>query len=172
MHHTRKKKAITLIGEEKDPIIITKLLLDNQFTDEEVSEIIGSLSEGSASPADETAPVTSPAHSNESTANGTKPPPPLPVLPGRQSKYRQYDLWQVEIVRREITDPITRQRMVVIESFTAIKPIRKGVKLEEQVVRDMNAQSHNSLRRYYLSGSITNGNTEKVDITTASTDAK
>lgn len=169
MHHTRKKKALALIGEEKDPIVITKLLLDNQFTDDEASEVIESLSDGEAPAADEAtvAPTAAPVATRP--ANGTPPPAVVPV---KKSKYNQYDLWQVEIGRKETRDPISRQTMVVIDSFTAIKTIRKNVKLEEQVVNAMNAQSHNSLRRYYLSGSITNGNTEKADITTASTDAK
>ena len=163
MHHTRKKKALALIGDQTDPIAITKLLLDNEFTDEEATEVIGSLTDAAGE--DDKEPLgQSPAPVISATAPAT--------TTGKKSKYSQYDLWQIEVGRSEKRDPVSRQSYVVIESFTAIKPIRKGVKLESQVVNDMNAQSHNSLRRYYLSGSITNGNTEKVDITTASTDAK
>lgn len=165
MHHTRKKKALALIGETTDPIEITKLLLDNQFTDEEVSEVIAELGgEGetsgseTAGPETEQPPVTAPA-----------PPTKAKTVPsGKQSNYKVYDLWSVDISRRERANPANpREKIVEIESFTAIKQLRKNVKLEQSVVNDLNAQSHNSQRRYYESGSITNGNTEKVNITTA-----
>lgn len=164
MHHTRKKKALALIGETTDPIAITKLLLDNQFTDEEVSEVIADLggegdTAGSEAPAPETEqpPVITTVPSTLATS----------VPAGKQSNYKVYDLWSVDISRRERPNPANpREKIVEIESFTAIKQLRKNVKLELSVVNDLNAQSHNSQRRYYESGSITNGNTEKVNITT------
>lgn len=161
MHHTRKKKALGLIGEEKDPIAITKLLLDSQFTDEEVSEVIAGLSgdEGEVDKETDTSADDGPAPT---------PPPAAPPTIGKKTQYKEYDQWQVDISRREVPNPYNpREKIVEIESFMAIKQLRKNVKLEETVVRDLNAQSHNSMRRYYLSGSITNGNQEKVNITTA-----
>jgi hypothetical protein len=163
MHHTRKKKAIALIGEEKDPIAITKLLLDNQFTDEEVTEVIASLStEGEAPIVEEEAPALS---AGTGIAPAKAETPSQAIV--KKSQYLRYDLWQVEISRKERTDPASRQKVVDIDSFTAIKKLRENVKLEDSVVGDLNAQSHNSLRRYYLAGSITNGHVQKANITTA-----
>jgi hypothetical protein len=160
MHHTRKKKALSLIGEENDPIKITKLLLDNQFTDEEATEIIAGLTSDSETPE---------AVEIKETVQAPAPSPtpaPIAAPAGKKSQYLSYDLWQVEISRKERTDPATRQKVVEIDSFTAIKKLRENVKLEDQTVSALNAQSHNSLRRYYLSGSITNGHVQKANITT------
>jgi hypothetical protein len=48
MHHTRRKKALSLIGESKDFAAMSKLLLENEFTADEVSEVLNAIEEGPA----------------------------------------------------------------------------------------------------------------------------
>jgi hypothetical protein len=47
MHHTRRKKALQLIGDEKDPVIITEKLQAENFTADEIVEVIA-IVDGSA----------------------------------------------------------------------------------------------------------------------------
>jgi|GEM_PF-1504194 len=159
MHHLRLKKALGLVKDLTDPVEITTVLLQNEFTDAEVTEVIVSL---------ETNPVKNDGQEPGDNKNepGEEKGGPA-VQNAKATRYQLYDLWQVEIGRREVTDPMNRQKMFVIDSYTAIKQLRTKVKLEENVVADLNAQSHNSSRRYYKTGTITNGNTEKVNLTTA-----
>lgn len=80
------------------------------------------------------------------------------VKPGY--KYPVYDLWKVDVsvVRDSKGDPTGKV------TFTAIKKLRENVKIEASVATELNLQSHNSLRRYYSTGSITNGNEESANI--------
>lgn len=137
------------------PVEITKTLLAEEFTEEEVTEVLADLDKTEADPEAE-------AEQEEEQA-----PTPVQPAPGKKSNYKQYDLWLIDISKREVTDHRTRDKYVVIESYTTIKKLREKVKLEQQVVDQLNAQSHNSLRRYYLSGSVRNGDTEKVNLETA-----
>ena len=74
--------------------------------------------------------------------------------------YPVYDLWKVDIEHLK-ADSDKNPKQV---KFTAVKIIRKNVKIEHNVANDLNSQSHNSQRRYYLQGSIENGNEETVTI--------
>lgn len=76
-------------------------------------------------------------------------------------QYPVYDLWQID------ASPIGNQKedeQAKEYNITAIKIIRKDVKIEKHVADSRNAQSHNSLQRYYPTGSITNGNEERISI--------
>lgn len=161
MHHLRLKKALGLVKDLTDPVDITTVLLQNEFSDAEVTEVIVSLETGPGK-IDDLEPGDQVKKNEEGAEKGG-----ATLLNGKATRYNEYDLWQVEIGRRETTDPMNRQKMFVVDSYTAIKQLRTKVKLEENVVADLNGQSHNSSRRYYKSGTITNGNSEKVNITTA-----
>jgi hypothetical protein len=169
MHHLRKKKAMGLIAGQTDPVAITTLLLENEFTEEEASEVIASLNStpgdlvntGSGVGENNLSPVL--PETNEQKKGEL---PAKVASPGKQSNYREYDLWQIDISRVEKTNPQNRQKYYAIDTFTCVKRVKSNVKLESQVVESLNAQSHNSGRRYYPSGTVTNGHTEKVDLST------
>lgn len=75
-------------------------------------------------------------------------------------KYPVYDLWKVNAtVERD-----KKQEPTGNVKFEAVTKLREKVKLEKSAADELNRQSHNSNRRYYLSGSITNGNIETVAV--------
>lgn len=74
--------------------------------------------------------------------------------------YPEYDLWQVN-VEHQRTDNDGNAKQV---KLTAIKILRPKVKIEHNVATEMNLQSHNSRRRYYKAGSVTNGHEETITI--------
>lgn len=75
-------------------------------------------------------------------------------------KYPKYDMWKIDssVIRDSKGEPTGRY------TFTAIKKLREKVKIETSVAEELNKQSHNSLRRYYLCDTVTNGNEETVSI--------
>jgi hypothetical protein len=84
IHHTRRKKALSLIGDEKDAGKIVSLLKENQFTDDEVRELL------SDAPAEDIA-----GSETESTtpAIGGEQLPGSNLPPVKQSKYADFDVF-------------------------------------------------------------------------------
>jgi vancomycin resistance protein YoaR len=159
MNVKRKEAALNKLAKwkEKEPSLTDddlKQLLEQDdehgmYPKDEVEEIMGSW----------TGLLTIPVSSGTTTIT-------LPALgPTEQTKparfiYPEYDLWKVDVEHLK-ADKENNPKQV---KFTAIKKMRPNVKLEHTAAADLNTQSHNSLRRYYLTGSITNGNEEIVAI--------
>lgn len=109
----------------------------------------------------------------ENNGDGNPPPPPLeqtgaqlpptpPTPPAEEKKafeYPVYDLWKVDVdaVKKDKDDNAKQVK------FTAVKIVRENVKIEDSVAETLNAQSHNSQRRYYKKGTK-NGFEETVTI--------
>ncbi len=74
--------------------------------------------------------------------------------------YPVYDLWKMDVESVQ-ADKEGNSKQV---KLTAVKIARKNVKIEHNVAESLNAQSHNSRRRYYLQGSIENGNEEIITV--------
>jgi hypothetical protein len=79
--------------------------------------------------------------------------------PAKKAIYPLYDEWS--ITPKAIAKP---QEYTGPAEFvlTAVELLRPNVKLEKHVADEMNLQSHNSRRRFYPAGSITNGNKETI----------
>ena len=76
-------------------------------------------------------------------------------------KYPVYDLWKIESTP---TDKADKDGNNKVYKYEAIKILRSNVKIEHNVAERLNTQSHNSLRRYYLQGTVTNGDSEEVSV--------
>jgi hypothetical protein len=98
------------------------------------------------------------AQNSNNPPNENQPPVEESVKPG--FKYPVYDLWKVNAtVERD-----KKQEPTGNVKFEAVTKLREKVKLEKSAADELNRQSHNSNRRYYLSGSITNGNVETAAV--------
>jgi hypothetical protein len=74
--------------------------------------------------------------------------------------YPVYDLWKLDVENLE-SDKDGNSKKV---KLTAVKIERKNVKIENNVAEMLNAQSHNTRKKYYLQGSIENGAEETITI--------
>ena len=72
----------------------------------------------------------------------------------KKSPYPLFDLWQID--PKSLRDGRYE--------LTAVKIKRTNVKISQVEADMLNEQSHNSRQRFYLQGSITNGNTETITI--------
>lgn len=86
-------------------------------------------------------------------------------LSGKQSKakgfeYPLYDLWKVDVSNLKKDEDDNAKQV----KFTCIKLVRSSVKLEHNAAESLNKQSHNSQRRYYAAGQVTNGHEETITL--------
>lgn len=89
---------------------------------------------------------------------------PKPKKAEKKSVYPSWDEWKVEVNKgtRTIRNHGHIEEISVIEDFEAVKILRKDVRIEQYTVDLLNGQSHNSGRRFYLSGTVTNGDKEVI----------
>lgn len=115
IHHTKVKKAQGIIGTEMNPEAITKLLLENKFTEDEIGKLLPILQ----------------APSPESDNDGIPGADKKPSKPER--KGNGYEEWRCEIkvVRNEAGNETGR----VPEK---IKRLRPCVKITEQEADTLN----------------------------------
>lgn len=98
IHHLRLKKALALIGDEKEVPKIIQLLSQAEFTDDEIQEILQKTTEASTD--------------NESAIQGVESETDGPVAPGQQlpgsnlppakaSKYADFDVFMGKAITKE-----------------------------------------------------------------------
>lgn len=133
-------KVLVNLGEK--PEAIKAEIISRGHSDAEADEVLAFLETGEL-----------PKKKNQ------KDPALTPAKP--KSKYPLYDLWKIDVEPLQ-SDKSGEPKKV---RFTTIKKLRANVKLEDHLAAQLNAQSHNSRRRYYpVEGSITNGNEETITI--------
>jgi hypothetical protein len=159
MNVKRKEAALNKLAKwkEKEP----------SLTDDDLKQLLEQDDEHGMYPKDEVEEIMGTWTGKIIHIQGTEPGDTVITAPGLVSSgkparfiYPEYDLWKVDVEHLK-ADKENNPKQV---KFTAIKKMRPGVKLEHSAAADLNTQSHNSLRRYYLTGSITNGNEEIVAI--------
>lgn len=74
--------------------------------------------------------------------------------------YPVYDLWKIDVESIDSDKEGNAKKVKV----TAVKQIRKNVKLETNAAELLNKQSHNNKTRYYLQGTVKNGDEEIITI--------
>lgn len=106
IHHTRLKKAIALIGDEKEVPKVIQLLSHAEFTDEEIQEILQKRAEAPAGNEADNAPATitlaDPSVLDAGTVkgydqqlHGSTP------TPAKTSKYADFDVFMGKAITRE-----------------------------------------------------------------------
>jgi hypothetical protein len=127
MHHTKKKKAIGLIGGEKNTEVITKLLLENKFTQDEVGEVLTLLA--------------SPGGANDDE----KPAPAKTTMSAATSNEQVgYEEWRCEVkIERDGKTEVSRKA-------DKLKKLRSNVKITEQEAETWNDGQLYSPRQDYV----------------------
>jgi phosphopantothenoylcysteine synthetase/decarboxylase len=127
IHHTRRKKALSLIGDEKDAGKIISLLKENQFTDDEVRELL------SDAPAEEI--VGADAETEAPIAAGEQfPGSNLP--PAKQSKYADFDVFMGKAIVKQYRH-ISGETRSCITHFQLSEKV-KTVRIEPALAKDFN----------------------------------
>lgn len=145
MNHNKKKTAVDKYsklykaGDTLESIRIEIEADPKGHEAEEIDEILEAIAQGAAG--------------SDDPKKGSEGSEPAPKKEASKSKYPLYDLWKVDVENLQ-SDKSGEPKKV---RFTAIKKLREAVKIEDNVAALLNAQSHNSRRRYYLAGSVTNG---------------
>lgn len=75
--------------------------------------------------------------------------------------YPVWEKWLVDVSAIANPNPKDQEKKY---KLTAIKIERSNIKIADNEADTMNAQSHNTQRRYYLKGSITNGHEEVITV--------
>jgi len=139
MHHLAKKAAIAKYGP----------LQSEGKTEAEIKAAIAADEKG-----------YSPEEAEEIfTAIAGNEPAAKEAAPAKKAIYPLYDEWSV--TPKAIAKPQDYNGPAEF-ILTAVELLRPNVKLEKHVADEMNLQSHNSRRRFYPAGSITNGNKETI----------
>jgi hypothetical protein len=135
IHHTRLKKAITLIGEEKEVPKIIQLLSQAEFTDDEIQEI---LQKTSGQPGKtETITVHDPAieESNGPIAPGVQLPG-ANIPPAKASKYADFDVFMGKAITKEYRH-VSGEMRNYISHFQLSEKVQT-VRIEPTLAKDFN----------------------------------
>lgn len=132
IHHTRLKKAMSLIGEEKEVPKIIQLLSQAEFKDDEIQEILqnAALQANGPAKADET-PITK-------LADAILADPSLigKEAPAKTSKYADFDVFMA-LAKTKQYRHISGELKTTITHFELQKK-EKSVRIEPQLAKDFN----------------------------------
>lgn len=123
IHHTRLKKAVTLIGEEKEVPKIIQLLSQAEFTDDEIQEILKRATDAPVADGTDLAPA--------SVLSDTGDP-----VQARQSKYADFDVFMGKAITREYRH-ISGEMRNYISHFQLSEKV-KTVRIEPALAKDFN----------------------------------
>ena len=143
IHHTRRKKALALIGDEKDQGKIISLLKENEFTDDEVREVLAgnpALADESAANEADNAPTTitlaDPSVLEQQTVKGYDQQLPGKPAPAKTSKYADFDVFMGKATIKQYTH-ISGETRSYITHFQLGEKVQT-VRIEPALAKDFN----------------------------------
>jgi len=134
IHHTRRKKALSLIGEEKEVPKIIQLLSQAEFTDDEIQEVLQSMTEApAAEEADESLVNRVLEDSKEQMPNLFHGPN---LAPPKPSKYADFDVFMGKAITKEYRH-ISGEMRTHISHFQLGEKVQT-VRIEPALAKDFN----------------------------------
>ena len=170
IHHTRLKKAMSLIGEEKEVPKIIQLLSNAEFKDEEIQEILQKLTEPSASSEADNASATitlaDPAVLEAEMVKGyDKQLPGSTPTQAKTSKYADFDVFMGKATVKQYTH-ISGETRSYITHFQLGEKVQT-VRIEPALAKDFNRYAigfiDNPGKMYFPKGEKQNGDIQKYN---------
>jgi hypothetical protein len=138
IHHTRLKKAITLIGEEKEVPKIILMLSQAEFTDDEIQEILQKTTgETGATGTTETITVHDPEiQETDGPIQSGIQLPGSNLPPAKSSKYADFDVFMGKAVTKEYRH-VSGEMRNYISHFQLSEKVQT-VRIEPALAKDFN----------------------------------
>lgn len=134
IHHTRLKKAVALVGEEKEVPKIIQLLSQAEFTDDEIQEILQKATvEPAADNATATITLADPTVLENKMVEGYKGEP---APAAKESKYADFDVFMGKAITKEYRHISGEMRNYI--SHFQLGEKAQTVRIEPALAKDFN----------------------------------